>query len=336
MDFVRRWIAGRDLRKARALEGEGYAEQALAAYEEALESAGEADRVAALRGVGGCALALGKLARARQALAEAVKLAPADPDARLLLARVCFELRDVAGAEEQVHEGLKLAPDRVDLLYAKSEIYAAKFPRAGFEAGKETLRRVVEHPDEAEALGFPRELPAVFLRNLAAEQRLADEVIAWFDEQAARGPEWLKPVLLNHKGLLLANTGRPDEAVKAYLDAISADPDFDAAHFNLGLAHARRRDFEAAKASLAVWAKKHPSDAVTTYGFGFLAETKPDVPEMIRLYGFLLERAKSNPPAPASLGRLDVARGWLKHVETVLEHAKRHRDEAHEEPPAEP
>ena len=44
---------------------------------------------------------------------------------------------------------------------------------------------------------------------------------------------------------------------------------------------------------------------------------------------FLKERAKSNPPAPASLGRLDVARGWLQHAETVVEHAKRHQDESH-------
>jgi tetratricopeptide (TPR) repeat protein len=334
MDFVRRWIAGRDLKKAHALESEGYVEQALAAYEEALAFASDAERPAALRGAGHCALRLGKLAQARKSLAEAVKLSPADPDARLLLGRACLELRDIAGAEEQFHEGLTLAPDRVDLLFAQAEVYAVKFPRAGFEAGKRALKRVLSHPDEVEALRFPRELPAVFLRNLAAEQRMVDEVIAYFDEEAARGPAWLKPILLNHKGLLLANTGAFDAAVKAYLDVVSADPDFDAAHFNLGMVHARRRDFDAAKASLSVWAKKHPHDAVTTYGYGFIAETKPDIPEMIRLYTFLKERAKSNPPAPSSLGRLDVARGWLQHAETVVEHAKRHQDESHEEPSA--
>ncbi|HYF00459.1 MAG TPA: hypothetical protein VEJ18_16185, partial [Planctomycetota bacterium] len=58
-----------------------------------------------------------------------------------------------------------------------------------------------------------------------------------------------------------------------------------------------------------------------------------DVPEMLRLYGFLLERAKANPPSGPALGRLDVARGWLAHVETVLAHARRHADEVHPEPP---
>jgi tetratricopeptide (TPR) repeat protein len=330
MDFVRKWLVGRDLKRARALEGEGYFDQALAVYEASLEMANEAERVAALRQIGACALRLGKLARAREALAEVVKKAPTDPDSWLLLGQVQLELRDIVGAEEALAEGLKHAPDRVDLLHAQSEVYAVKFPRASFEASKRVIGLVVEKPDEVERLGFPRELPVVFLRNLAIEQRFVDEAITYFDELAGKGSRWIKPVALNHKGILMANTGRLDEAVKAYLDVLSADADFDAAHFNLGLVHARRRDFDAAKASLSVFAKRHPTDALATYGFGFLAETKPDVPEMIRLYSFFLERMKSNPPAPASLGRLDIARGWVQHVETVIDHARRHQEEEHE------
>ena len=330
MDFVRRWIVSRDLKRARALEGEGYVEQALAAYEEALEFAAEKERAQALRGFGACALRLGKLAAARQALAEAAKLAPADPDAWLLLGRASMELRDTIGAEEAFHEALKHAPDRIDLLHAQSEQYAVKFPRAAFEAGKRVVRLMLEKPGEVERLRFPRELPVVFLRNLAAEQRFVDETAAYFDELAGTD-SWIRPVALNHKGILLANTGETDRAIKAYLDALTADPKFDAAHFNLGIAHTRRRDFDAARAALSVYAKLHPTDAVTTYGLGFVAETKPDVPEMIRLYTFFLERMKSNPPSPESLGRLDLARGWAKHAETVLEHAKKHREEGHEE-----
>jgi tetratricopeptide (TPR) repeat protein len=330
MDFLRKWLVGRDLKRARALEGEGYLDQALAVYESSLEMANEQERVVALRQIGSCALRLGKLARAREALAEALRLAPADPDAWLLLGQVQLELRDIVGAEEALAEGLKQAPDRVDLLHAQAEAYAVKFPRASFEATKRVIGLVVEKPEEVERIRFPRELPVVFLRNLAIEQRFVDETIVYLDELAGKGSRWIKPVALNHKGILMANTGRLDEAVKAYLDVLSADPEFDAAHFNLGLAHARRRDFEAAKASLSVYAKRHPTDAIATYGFGFLAETKPDVPEMIRLYSFFLERMKTNPPPAASLGRLDIARGWVQHVETVVDHAKRHQTEGHE------
>jgi tetratricopeptide (TPR) repeat protein len=329
MDFLRRWLVGRDLKRARALEGEGYLDQALAAYESSLEMANELERAVALRQIGACALRLGKLARAREALAQAVKLSPTDPDAWLVLGQVQLELRDIVGAEEALAEGLKHAPDRVDLLHAQSEVYAVKFPRAAFEASKRVIGLVVEKPDEVERIRFPRELPVVFLRNLAIEQRFVDETIVYLDELAGKGSRWIKPVALNHKGILMANTGRLDEAVKAYLDVLSADPGFDAAHFNLGLVHARRRDFDAAKASLSVYAKRHPTNAIATYGFGFLAETKPDVPEMIRLYSFFLERMKSNPPPSESLGRLDIARGWVQHVETVVDHAKRHQEEDH-------
>jgi tetratricopeptide (TPR) repeat protein len=330
MDFLRKWLVGRDLKRARALEGEGYIDQALAAYEACLEMANEAERAVALRGIGSCGLRLGKLAGAREALAECVKLAPGDPNTLLILGQVQMELRDTIGAEESFAEALKHAPDRVDILHAQTEVYAVKFPRAAFEAAKRVIALLIEKPDEAERVRFPRELPIVFLRNLAIEQRFVDETIVYFDELAGKGARWIKPVALNHKGILMANTGRLDEAVKAYLDVLSADSEFDAAHFNLGLVHARRRDFDAAKASLSVYAKRHPTDAMATYGFGFLAETKPDVPEMIRLYSFFLERMKTNPPAAQSLGRLDIARGWVQHVETVVDHAKRHKDEGHD------
>jgi len=334
MDFLRRWLVGRDLRRARALEGDGYLEQALAVYEASLELANDLERAAALRQIGSVALRLGKLARAREALAEAVKRAPEDPDAWLLLGQAQLELRDTLGADEAFHTALKHAPDRIDILYSQAEYYAIKFPRAAFEAGKRVLGLILEHPEEVERLRFPRELPLVFLRNLAMEQRFVDETIAYYDELAGKGNRWVKPVALNLKGILLANTGRLEEAVAAYLAALSADPDFDATHFNLGLVHARRRDFEAAKASLSVYAKRHPTGAMSTYGFGVLAETKPDVPEMIRLYSFFLERMKSNPPAPESLGRLDVARGWVQHVETVIEHSRRHQADHHDDPSA--
>ena len=330
MDFVRRWLVSRDLKRARALEGEGYVEQAMGAYEEALEFAAGKERAEALRGFGTCALKLGKLAAARQALAEAVTLAPTDADAWLLLGHTHMELRDTIGADEAFHEALKHAPDRIDILHAQAEYYAVKFPRAGFEAAKRVIQKVIEKPEEVERLKFPRELPIVFLRNLAAEQRFVDETVATFDELAASG-SWIRPVALNAKGILFANTGKLEEAVKAYLDTLTADPGFDAVHFNLGLVHTRRRDFDAARASLSVYAKLHPTDAVTTYGLGLLAETKPDVPEMMRLYAFFLERMESNPPAAQSLWRLDLARGWAKHAETILEHAKKHLEEGHED-----
>ena len=54
MDFLRKWLVGRDLKRARALEGEGYIDRALPVYESCLEMASEAERLVALRGIGSC------------------------------------------------------------------------------------------------------------------------------------------------------------------------------------------------------------------------------------------------------------------------------------------
>ena len=135
MDFFRKLGMNRELKRARALEGEGYLEKAFAAYEGIISRATGPERARALRGVGACGLRLGKLARAREALAESVKLSPDDPDAWHLLGRVNLELRDSMGADEALQKALELAPDRVDLLHSQTEYYATKFPASSAAAG---------------------------------------------------------------------------------------------------------------------------------------------------------------------------------------------------------
>jgi tetratricopeptide (TPR) repeat protein len=333
MDFLRNWRASLDRKRARALEGEGYAGPAAQAYEEALARATGTDRVPSLLGLARCSLRTGRLARARQAAAEATVLSPRAADAWHLLGLANLELRDTVGADEALHRALECEPGRIDVLHTQAEYYALKFPQAAFEAGKRVIRLLLDRPADAERLSFPRELPLVFLRNLAAEQRFGDEAAAYFDELAA-APDagWIRPHALLQKGILLANLGRIPDAVRAYQAALAADPELDAAHFDLGIAHAKQRDFESARTAFAIYAKKHPTSPLATYGFGFIAETQPDVPDLIRLYRTFLERMASAPPAPSSLGRLDIARGWLDHVRSVLEHAERHRAEQHDEP----
>ncbi len=333
MKFVRNWLLNRDLNRARALEGEGYGEPAAKAYERTLERATGEIRLKALMGLARCSLRSGQLARARKSAAEAAALAPSDADAWHLFGIINLELRDTIGADEAFHTALKHAPGRLDILHSQAEYYAIKFPQGAFAAGKRVVALMLEKPGEAERLAFPRELPLVFLRNLAAEQRFGDETAAYFDGLAAlKEPSsaWIRPVALTHKGILFANTGKLDEAVAAHQAVLALDADFDAAHFNLGMALARKRDFDAARTSFAVYAKKHPTGPLATYGFGFIAETKPDVPELLRLYKFFLERMASNPPLPPTLGRLDLARGWVDHVRTVVEHAEKHQTEQHE------
>jgi hypothetical protein len=182
-----------------------------------------------------------------------------------------MELRDTIAPKRLTK--LKHAPDRVDLLHAQSEIYAVKFPRAAFEAGMRVIARLVEKPEEADRVRFPRELPVVFMRNLAIEQRFVDETITYFDELAGKGARWIKPVALNHKGILMANTGRLEEAVKAYLDVLSADRS-STPPISISAGPRARHDFTR-REGIASPTRVPSTDAIVTYGFGSSPRQSP-------------------------------------------------------------
>ncbi|MBI2931836.1 MAG: tetratricopeptide repeat protein [Planctomycetes bacterium] len=272
---------------------------------------------------------IGELGLARQLLDQAVKLMPESADAYFHLASACLELRDTARADELFHEALKRAPDRVDILHAQAVYYAQKMPKAGLEAAKRAIARMLEQcADPArrvafQGLGFPRELPLIFIRNLALEQQLVEEAAATFRELAGADREmWVRVAALNHLGLLLANAGQYQEAMLCYREALALDPTLHEAHFNLAMAHMRLHDFDAARAELSIFSKIHPRSPVTTFGMALIAETRGELPETIRLYKFFLDRQTKEPPVPAPmLGRLDVARTWVEHARRFLQSA---------------
>lgn len=281
---------------------------------------------------------LGELVLARQLLDEAVRLAPENADAWFHLAAVCLELRDTARADELFHEALKRAPDRVDILYLQAVYYGQKMPKAGLEAGKRAIAKMLEQlADPArsaafEALAFPRELPLIFIRNLALEQQLVEDAEAYFRQLAAgEGPAWLRAAANLHLGLTQANTGNYAEAISCYQRALALQPELHEAHYDLAMAHMRLRDFDAARTQMSIYAKLHPRSPVTTFGMAFIAETRGDLPETTRLYRFFLERVgKEPPPPPQTIGRLDLARAWIDHAKHFLEAVGRHEDEGHE------
>lgn len=281
----------------------------------------------ALVRAGALSARLGDLLLARQMLDEAVRDAPDNPDAWFHLGGVCLELRDTARADECFHEALQRAPDRVDILHAQAVYYAQRIPKAGLEAGKRALATMLAQMEDPlrrhriEALGFSPELPLVFLRNLALEQQLLEEVLAYFTELAAGpGPVWLRVAAHNHLGLLYANTGRYREAAERFRAALALNGEYHEAHYNLAMAHLRLHEFDAARTELSIYGKLFPRSPVTTFGMALLAETRGDLAECVRLYRFFLERqAKEAPPPQELLGRLDVPRTWVQHAREFLE-----------------
>ncbi|MBI4565145.1 MAG: tetratricopeptide repeat protein [Planctomycetes bacterium] len=325
----KRWQLRRRLRRAHELERVGRTAEARSAYRSiAAEAAGELKAIALAR-EGACATRMSDLMIARQLFQAARDAAPDDADHWLNYANACHRLGDGLGADEAYVEALKRAPNRPDILYYQSVYYADKLSKAGLEGAKRALRALLEvlktsgSPQHASILGFPREIPLAFIRNLALEKELVAEGLAALKEfanwpgnhEAAR---WIRPAALNHRGLLLANVGRYDEAVEDYRAALAARPSDDVT-FNLGMAHVRRHDWAEARKTFTAYSKKHPASAVTTFGLAMMAETSGDAKEATRLYKFFLERVAQSPPRSEDLISIDVARTWVDHARAFLE-----------------
>jgi tetratricopeptide (TPR) repeat protein len=93
----------------------------------------------------------------------------------------------------------------------------------------------------------------------------------------ADGEREFRAALALHPGdaLLLTNTaiavnqqGRTEEAVELLRQAVAADPDWPAAHFNLGLIAARNGEFEAAAGHFGEVLRRAPDDLFTLYYLG--------------------------------------------------------------------
>jgi tetratricopeptide (TPR) repeat protein len=271
----------------------------------------------------------GDLVQARSHFDRARAAAPDNATAWLHYANACFRLLDTGSADDAYHAALQRAPDRPDILYYQAVYYGDRMTKAGLAAGRRAalaLFDLLDRPDGEAALrdlAFNRELPMVFLRNFSLEKQLPDDGLAALREFAARpagpGTAWVRPSALNHVGLLLANTGKYEEALASYGDALAAKPDFVEVRFNRGMTQVRRHAWDDAKRDFSDYAKRFPASPVGTFGMALLAETRGDVKESARLYRFFLERIGSRAPMPSELANLDVARSWIDHAKGWLE-----------------
>jgi Flp pilus assembly protein TadD len=315
------------------MEGSGrYAEAREAFRAIAAEAEGES-KAEALARAGICSTWLGDFMVARQLFQGAKEAAPRDPDHWLNYANACLRLGDGIGADEAFVEALKLAPDRPDILYYQSVYYADKLSKAGIEGARRAIRvmlDILERPggsDRMAALAFPKELPFAFIRNLAIEKQLVEEGLAALTEfvdrpSAHEATFWVRPAALNHRGLLLVNVGRYDEAVRDYAASLQVRAS-DEVTFNVGMAEVRRHHWDEARRALSVYSKAHATSAVTTFGLAMLAETKGDAREAARLYTFFLDRQAKAPPSAGELMTLDVARNWVTRAKEFLDALKR-------------
>jgi tetratricopeptide (TPR) repeat protein len=327
--MLRNWKARRAFDRALELERSGRFAEGRDAFLAVAAQLEGTRRAVALARAGTCSTWLGELTAARKHFQAARDADPASADHWLNFANACQRLGDGIGADEAYVEALKRAPDRPDILYYQSVYYADKLTKGGLEGARRAFRKLVDElekpggPARLAELGFPWELPLAFIRNLSIEKELVDDGLAALSEFVERPAEteaatWVRPAALNHRGLLLANVGRYDEAAQDYAAARTIRP-ADHLTYNLGMTDLKRHRVDAARKSLSEYSRGKPTSPVTTFGLALLAETKGDAKEAARLYRFFLDRQEKAPASAAELMVLDVPRSWVTRAKQFLE-----------------
>ena len=343
--MLRNWKARRAFDRALALEQAGRFAEGRDAFLAVSASLPGKQGAIALARAATCSTWLGEFATARKQFQAARDADPGNADHWLNYANACYRLGDGMGADEAYVEALKRAPDRPDILYYQSVYYADKLTRGGLEGARRAFRKLAEAlelpggPSRMAALGFPWELPLVFIRNLALEKELVDDGVTALAEfvdrpSANEATSWVKPAALNHRGLLFANAGRYDEAARDY-EAALAIRLADSVTYNLGMTEMRRHRWDAARKALMEYSRRKPTSPVTTFGLALLAETKGDAKEAARLYPVFLDRQSKNPAPVAELMSLDVPRTWVTRAQQFLEALKRPSEGGYFEVPPE-
>jgi tetratricopeptide (TPR) repeat protein len=212
-----------------------------------------------------------------------------------------------------------------------AELRTLRFPHEGLGMAAEAARTTLEHmeiaggADRLRGIGFSPELPLILVRNLGVAGAGTDDAAAALRGIAERAPHpdtsWARPVALLHLGLLMAHTGKPDEALSAFEDALVADPLLHPAHFNLAILHAREHRIDEAKREMAAYAARAKALPVVAFGRAVIAGHEGNREEAMEGYRETIRLHEKAPVSPIVLGRLDVPPAWIDDAKKFVEAA---------------
>jgi cytochrome c-type biogenesis protein CcmH/NrfG len=132
--------------------------------------------------------------------------------------------------------------------------------RLGFVlAGTGKCGSAISYFEKAVARGMPGADPHLGLARCHAMERRADRAVA--ELRAADRAEPDNPVVLANLGIVLSDGGRPVEGIPSLQRAVSIDPDFHEARFNLAVAYARADRRADAAREAAELLRRLPADA---------------------------------------------------------------------------
>lgn len=237
-----------------------------------------------------CRHGLGDLPGAKDHLAKAVDLAPADPGAVTQLALLLAELDEPDAALAALDRALTLSPGHADLLLSRSALQRRFGDPDGAAA---TAQMAIAFDDKNARSRYALGLCMAQLRRPEAAREAFSKAVdlepsfaeAWVNlgvvekdlgdldaaDASYRQALKLQPddaITHNNYGNLLLARGVLDQAIQSYRRATSLDPDYVDAKVNLALAYREQGDAEKSLKVLDVLAQENPDHVSVLNSYG--------------------------------------------------------------------
>lgn len=235
----------RMLEWARTLHSQGENLRALQVCRQALEL--KANSAAVLLIIGDVFRSMGQREKACEAYENASRSADMYLEPLRKLADLYEEMKKPLKQLEYLERLDQLSPLNVERKLAIGELYL-KLNR------REDARKMFNQSVELASREAMEHVGGVAFRVADAYSEVDPDMAISFLQRGleAKRDFWSKDdlVVFNRVGMLLRRTGRWQEATEEYKKALKVVPDNDGLHYNLGLAYAEGKDYEAARASM--------------------------------------------------------------------------------------
>lgn len=235
----------RMLEWARTLHSQGENLRALQVCRQALEL--KANSAAVLLVIGDVFRAMGQREKACEAYENASRSADMYLEPLRKLADLYEEMKKPLKQLEYLERLDQLSPLNVERKLAIGELYL-KLNR------REDARKMFNQSVELASREAMEHVGGVAFRVADAYSDVDPDMAISFLQRGleAKRDFWNKDdlVVFNRVGMLLRRAGRWQEATEEYKKALKVVPDNDGLHYNLGLAYADGKDYEAARASM--------------------------------------------------------------------------------------
>jgi tetratricopeptide (TPR) repeat protein len=220
---------------------------------------------------------------------EAIELAPGRHEFHLELGILLDGEGRAREASEEYERALRAAPDHPAALLYGSMLRAEQ---GAHDEAIEMLVRALRNVGAGDAPP-PAMIVSVLVQVCTAAKNFdrADREI----EELLKSRPADRAALLNQRAIVLSRSDRTAEAVELYEEILKLEPSFGQAHFNIGLARMRQRNYGAALESFRRYAEAAPEDPRSDFGLGYAHQNLGHQELAARHYEAYLRRRRTLP-----------------------------------------